>query len=178
MIETCLCRGHLTPGSQCVIQLHEHHAAAAPHSAERMTPAELGETTVIAVGGDPFASALDGERRQIRVGHDVAPCLALAAETVEDLPMALARRYQHTVRPRADRVSRLESALDRHRRVKNTLVRHHTQESAQDEIRHSVRRLGLHHLAQPLAVLVMARRTLCVRIHEDVNVDEEQLSPP
>ena len=55
-----------------------------------MPPAQLWESTEVGVRGDPFAVVLDGERRVIRVGNEIAGRLHLPAEPIEDLEVTRA----------------------------------------------------------------------------------------
>src|SRR5437867_4041844 len=97
-------------------------------SVQWVAPSEAWEPRVVTVRRHPHASALDRESREVGVRDEVAFYTGLTAEPAEELPAAL-RWY-------------------RHRRVKPSWLGDHMNEATQDEIGHSVRGFGFHHLTK------------------------------
>jgi hypothetical protein len=66
-------------------------------SAERMADAQPAETSVIAVGGDPFAAGLDRKRGEVRISNQVPARAGVGAEAGEDRPVSPSGREQRRV---------------------------------------------------------------------------------
>ena len=96
-----------------------------------MAPAQSAEAAVIAVGRDPFAPRLDRQRGKVRVGHQVAAHAAVAAETLEDVPMPGAGPNVDAIRLAAQLLDKLQRIAERGRLSEYLRVGNHAQEAAQ-----------------------------------------------
>jgi hypothetical protein len=60
-----------------------------------MPPAKPGEAAEVAIGRDPFAAGLDGERGEVGVGNEVSLRAGIAALALEDVPVPWAGHHGH-----------------------------------------------------------------------------------
>ncbi len=78
-----------------------------------VTPVQTRKQGVVAVGADPLAARLNGERRKIGVGHEISLGRYLAAQITKNVPMPRAGLHQYTVRLFAHLVGELQCLFDR-----------------------------------------------------------------
>jgi len=97
---------------------------------ERMTPPQTGETGIVAVGGDPFASALDGQGGQVGVGNPISLRLCAPAKVAENAPVSRARCDHHALGPFAELIRELEGRLDGVGMPEDTGLSHDANETA------------------------------------------------
>ena len=67
-------------------------------SAQWMTPTQIGEAAIVAIGCYPFTSGLDGQGGKERIGHKIPFHTALPAEVYENIPMPRARIDMRAIR--------------------------------------------------------------------------------
>ena len=89
-----------------------------------MTPSQTWKSRIVAIGGDPFRSHLDGQRGKVRVGNKIAFCTYRAYQLIEDRPVALTCGNHHTVGLLPDLIGKCERRLQRgwineHLRMRN-----------------------------------------------------------
>src|SRR6185295_3782556 len=118
-------------------------------AAERMLPAKAGKPGKVAIRGDPFAIGFDGQRGQMRVGHEIAMRGHRATELGEDSPMPRPRRDGNARRARADLLAKGQSDFERGRLVEDLRVRHDAHETAEDDIRHAEWLAAIQNLPKP-----------------------------
>src|SRR5687767_14755694 len=99
-----------------------------------MAGTEPLETAVVAVRGDPFASGLDREGGEIRVGNEIAAGAGLRAEVGEDRPVARARCEDGSVRLGAKHLAEVERLRERCRPREHLRVRDDSYETAEHEL--------------------------------------------
>jgi hypothetical protein len=90
--------------------------------AERVAPAQPGETGIVPVGGLPFAARFDCQGRMVRIGDEIALCVALLAQPAKNLPVPRPRLKEHRVGRAAEHVAEFEGDGQRCRLQEDTGV--------------------------------------------------------
>lgn len=142
-----------------------------------MPPPQAGEAAEVSIAGDQLTSALERERGEVGIRHEVAACAGPDAQALEDLPVTRTRTNVHDVRLVAEGVGEQESLLDRCGRGEDARVGRDAEEATEHEIADPNWLVARQSAGQPRAIAVMILSALVVRRNEDVDVEEDQRSP-
>ena len=145
---------------------------------ERVTPTQSVEAAEIPVRRDPLASGFDRHCRKVCVRHDVSSRADFRAQAAKEIPVARARLHAQAVRRIAKLIGKYERVGERAWFLEDLGVSHDADEPAQHELGNSVCLVTIDHALQPVTVGGVIRRVLPVRIDEDVDVGEDQLTTP
>ena len=99
-----------------------------------MAPTETWEPREVTVGRDQLAARLDREGRQVRVGHEVASCRAVAAQPNEDRPVSFAGRDGNSVRCRTERLGERDRLVHRRRGIEDPRMGGDAYEAGKDRL--------------------------------------------
>ena len=143
---------------------------------ERVAPGEAGIACEAAVCGDERGAVFDRERGEVGIGYAVAGCPGLAAEPLENAPVARAGGDGQRVWLAPQLIGESERRIDRRGRRHPARMCDDAQESAQHQLADSVRLLRDDRLAQPLGIALMLGCLGAICVDEDVDVAEDQRS--
>ena len=66
-------------------------------SCQGIAPANAGEAREVRIRGDEFATVLDGQRSEVRVGDKVRDSLPLTQQLLEDGPVPVGRLHSWSI---------------------------------------------------------------------------------
>lgn len=141
------------------------------------TPLQPREAGEIAIGGDPFASGFDRERSQPGVLHQVAGGCCAGAKSLEDAPMAFPGDNHRSVRLLQQYFAERED-LRRRTRLREDLWMRRDANYRGEYLRGNTIGLGrIDGFLKPVAVVIVLRRVAAKRIHEHVDIRQDQPRP-
>src|SRR5215472_8639084 len=141
-----------------------------PSLCPRHPPRQSRESGKIAIESDPLTPPFDRQRREPGVGHAHAGGLGLDAETLEDVPMALAGLDNLAVRLTDKVVAEPEGLGDRARHLERPRIGGDPDQRAQHRGRDAETRVALDHVGQPASGNRVLRHVLAKRIDQHVDV--------
>ena len=147
-------------------------------SVEWVPPTKSGEPTEVPVGRDPLAARFDRDRREIRVGHEIALYARIEAQPPEEVPMTRTGFDPYAIRLVAQLLGERECIGGPAWALEYLGMRHHPNEAAQDKIGNSICLVAVDETLKPLPIGGMVRRILPVCVDEHVDIGEEQLRIP
>jgi hypothetical protein len=137
-----------------------------------MTPTKLGKAAVVPVRCYPFASGFDRKGRKISIGDKIAFYSALPTEAGKDLPVPGTGTDVSTMRLITHFFAEVQSVAHRARRIEYRSMGYDSKETAQYNVRYTVRLVSVYQIFKPSPQRGMMRRILPVRVNQNVDVQQ------
>lgn len=137
---------------------------------QRMADAKARKAVVVAVRGDPFASALDGQRGEERIRYQVAFDVGHSAQPTEDVPMTRPRGDHRAVRLLTEFLDEGEGISHQTVRIEDLRMSHDTEETAEDGIGQAIGLVGIDEVLEPREIGAMVPSVFAMGIHKHVDI--------
>ena len=143
------------------------------NSGEGVTPTQTGKPGKVAVRSDPFRPRFDGQRGEVGVAHQISFGSHCLAQSRENFPVARSWRNNDTTFVIAQFLREIEGQINGRRFGINLGVCCDPNHSRKRQLGKPANFFGIQSLLQPRQIAGVIDRIRPVRVHKNVNVDED-----